>query len=168
MTPLIAIAAEVGAPIVKKILEQQLGGTQGDLAGRIVDAIAGQAGVAPDKLDALATSQPEVVGAAIQTVEEMSPDLIGLYADGLKGQFALLQSEQKEPVWVWGWRPGWMYLLGLFWLWNIILLHVANAIWRIALPPVPFNDLLGLTGIFMGLYMGGHTVKDVFAKWVRR
>lgn len=56
MTPLIAIAAEVGAPIVKKILEQKIGGANGDLAGAIVDAIAGQAGVAPDKLDALAAS----------------------------------------------------------------------------------------------------------------
>jgi hypothetical protein len=58
-----------------------------------------------------------------------------------------------------------MYLLGFFWTWNIVLLHVANAIWKVALPPVPFDQLLALTGIFMALYMGGHTLKDVASKW---
>lgn len=165
MAPLIAIAAEVGAPIVKRILERQLGAGGADLAGTVVDAIARQAGVDPGQLETLAAEKPDVVREAVKTVEEMSPELIGLYTEGLKGQFALLQAEQSDPVWMRAWRPGWMYLLGLFWTWNIIVLHVANAIWKIALPPVPFGDLVSLTGIFMGLYMGGHTVKDLATKW---
>lgn len=164
MTPLIAIAAEVGAPIVKKILEKKLGSADADLAGNVIDAIARQAGVSVTDLEGYASAHPDVVGEAVKAVEEMSPELIGLYSQGLKGQFELLQAEQSDPEWMRAWRPGWMYLLGVFWTWNIILLHVLNAIFKIALPPVPFGDLVTLTGIFMGLYMGGHTVKDVFAK----
>jgi hypothetical protein len=165
MVPLIAIAAEVGAPIVKKILERKIGGQNAELAGSVVDAIARQAGVAPDQLDQYAASNPDVVREAVRSVEEMSPELVSLYAEGLKGQFALLAAEQTEPLFMRAWRPGWMYLLGFFWVWNIVLLHAANAYWKIKLPPVPFQDLLGLTGLFMGLYMGGHTVKDVVGKW---
>lgn len=168
MTPLIAIAAEVGAPLVKKILERQLGAGQADLAGNVIDAIARQAGVAPSRIEELATAQPEVVREAVKAVEEMSPELIALYSEGLKGQFALLQAEQADPAWMRAWRPGWMYLLGIFWTWNIILLHIANARWKIALPPVPFDQLVTLTGIFMGLYMGGHTVKDIAARWASK
>jgi len=45
----------------------------------------------------------------------------------------------------------------------VVILHVANAIWRIALPPIDLGVLLSLTGIYTAFYMGGHTVKD----WVR-
>lgn len=165
---LIAIAAEVGAPIVKKILERKLGAGGADLVGNVVDAIAREAGVSPDEVEQIAASNPDVIREAIRTVEEMSPELIALYSEGLKGQFALMQADRADPLWTRAWRPGWMYLLGFFWLWNIVILHVANAIFRTALPPVPFGDLVSLTGIFMGLYMGGHTVKDLASKWVTK
>jgi hypothetical protein len=50
----------------------------------------------------------------------------------------------------------------------VMLLHVANAIWKIALPPMPWDQLIYFSGLYMGLYMGGHTVKDVVAKMVSR
>jgi hypothetical protein len=53
-----------------------------------------------------------------------------------------------------------MWLLAFLWMWNIVILHVANAIWKIALPPTDFTVLLGLTSVYMALYMGGHTLKD--------
>ena len=34
----------------------------------------------------------------------------------------------------------------------------------LALPPVPFEQLFQLTALFSGLYMGGHTAKDVAGK----
>lgn len=165
---LIAIAAEVGAPIVRKILERKLGTGGADLVGNVIDAIAREAGVSPDEVEGLAASNPDVIREAVKTVEDMSPELIALYSEGLKGQFALLEADREDPAWMRAWRPGWMYLLGFFWAWNIVFLHVANAIWKTALPPVPFNDLVSLTGIFMGLYMGGHTVKDLATKWTKK
>ena len=41
-----------------------------------------------------------------------------------------------------------------------MIVHVANAIWRIALPPTDFTVLVGMSSVYMALYMGGHTLKD--------
>jgi hypothetical protein len=58
-----------------------------------------------------------------------------------------------------------MYLIGLLWIWNVIVLHVLNASLKIALPPMPFEQLMQLSGLYFGLYMGGHTIKDMVGKW---
>ena len=50
--------------------------------------------------------------------------------------------------------------------WNAIILHVANAIWKIALPPMPCEHLMAISALYMTLYMGGHTIKDVAGKWI--
>ena len=166
MSPLIGLAVQLGLPSIEKILSRKVGGKNGQLATEIVQAIANRAGVSVDDLDSAAeANQPRVVDA-MRDVERMSPEMISLYTVGLEGQFALLQAEQAAGGWQSAWRPGWMYLLGFFWLWNIVALHVLNAIYKIALPPMPYDILMGLTGIYLSLYMGGHTVKDVAAKWV--
>ena len=164
-TALIGLAAQVGLPMLRKILEQNLGNAGGGLAADVIEAVAGRAGVAPGELDSMVANQPGVVIEAMREVERMAPEMIALYASGLEYQMAVLEAEKGEPLWARAWRPGWMYLLGLFWLWNIVALHVANAIWKTALPAAPWDILMSLTGIFMALYMGGHTLKDVAAKW---
>jgi hypothetical protein len=164
-TALIALAGQVGLPIIRRVLEERLGGAGGSLAADVIEAVAGRVGVAPEMLDAMAEDQPGLVIDAMREVERMAPEMVQLYASGLEYQMAVLAAEKGEPLWVRAWRPGWMYLLGAFWMWNIIILHIANARWKIALPPAPWDVLMSLTGVFMALYMGGHTLKDVAAKW---
>ncbi len=166
MSALATLAIQLGLPVIEKILSRKVGDKNGQLATEIIQAIANRAGVSIDDLDGAADAgQPRVIDA-MRDVERMSPEMISLYTVGLEGQFALLQAEQAAGGWQSAWRPGWMYLLGFFWLWNIVALHVLNAIYKIALPPMPYDILMGLTGIYLSLYMGGHTVKDVTAKWV--
>jgi hypothetical protein len=164
-TALLSLAGQVGLPILRRILEDKLGGAGGSLAADVIDAVAARAGVTPDQLDAYAEDSPGVVIEAMREVERMAPELVALYASGLEYQMAVLAAEKGEPLWVRAWRPGWMYLLGLFWLWNIVILHIANAIWKTALPVMPLEILMSLTGVFMALYMGGHTIKDIAQKW---
>ena len=163
---LIALAAKVGAPVVEKILTRHLGGTGGALAGEVIRTIADQAGVPPEALDNLATEHPEVVEQAIRDTEAVAPEIIALQTAELEGKLAIFESEKTEPVWVRAWRPLGMYGLGVLWFWNVIFLHVANAYWKIALPPMPFEHLMGISALYMSLYMGGHTIKDVAAKWI--
>lgn len=159
-----SLAIQIGAPVVGKILTDQLGG-HGGLAIDVLQAVAKAAGVPVEDLDALAVdNQPKAVDA-LREVERQSPELVALYAAGLEYQTAMLQAEQTEPLWQRAWRPAGMYLIGLLWLWTIVIVHVANAIWKIALPPAPFDVLIQLTGIYAGLYMGGHTIKDLAEKW---
>lgn len=168
MSALVALALQAGLPILEQVLSRKLGDRNGTLAMTVVRAIADRAGTTPAEIEALSETTPGRVIEAMQEVERMTPELVGLYAAGLQGQFALLQAEAGEPLWTRAWRPGGMYLVMFLWLWNIVILHVANAIWKTALPPAPFDALGWLTGIYFSLYMGGHTVKDVIGKWVSK
>ena len=162
---IVTLASQIGAPIIRDILSRKLGAQNGALAADVLERIAMRAGVPVEEVDAAPT---DTLKAAIQDVERESPELLALYAQGLEGQFALLQAEAADPAWMRAWRPGGMYLIGFLWLWNVVILHVSNAAWKIALPPVPFEQLIQLSALYFGLYMGGHTVKDVVAQWAAK
>jgi hypothetical protein len=51
-----------------------------------------------------------------------------------------------------------MWLIGFFWLWSLVVLPMLNGVFRLGVPLPPFDSLMALTGIYMALYMGGHTV----------
>ncbi len=160
---LTALALQIGVPIIGRVLTRRLGGANAQLATDVIGAVASRLGVTTDEAEALAASNPPRVVDALREVEAMAPEMIALHAAALEGQFALLMAEQRGPWWGWAWRPLMMWLLAFLWLWTVVILHVCNAVWRIALPPIDLGVLLSLTGIYMALYMGGHTVKD----WVR-
>lgn len=168
MSALATIALNAGLPIIEKILTRKLGDAGGQLATEVLGRIAQQAGVAPDALEDVAANDPGKVIDAMRAVNHMAPEVMAIYAAGLEGQFALLQAETAEGGWKSAWRPAGMYVLGFLWLWNVVLLHVANAVWKIALPVMPFAELFQVSGLYMGLYMGGHTVKDIASKWVAK
>ena len=63
------------------------------------------------------------------------------------------------------WRPGGMYLIGFLWLWNTVIINISNAALGTEFWPMEFERLIQLSGLYFGLYMGGHTVKDVISKW---
>lgn len=158
---LLAVATQIGAPLIRQVLTSRLGAQNAELATNVVEAVARRAGIGVGDLERLADDEPTRMVDAVRETEAMMPEMIALYAQGLEKQQALLQAEQKGPWWGWAWRPFMMWLLAFLWLWNIVILHVANAVWRIALPPTDFTSLLSLTGIYMALYMGGHTLKDL-------
>lgn len=165
--PLIAIATQIGVPMIRAALERRFG-PDGRLAAEVAASVARRAGVPVDGLDTLATDDPARVIDAMRQVEAETPELIRLYVAEAEAAAALARSEETDPVWMRAWRPGGMYLIGLLWLWNVVILHIANAIWKTALPPVPFEQLIQLSGLYFGLYMGGHTIKDLASKWVAR
>ncbi|TKD12911.1 hypothetical protein FBT96_20010 [Rhodobacter capsulatus] len=165
MSALVTLAGSAGLKIVEKIIANKLGDGAGQLAGDVLGAIAEQVGVPVDQLDQAAEDQPAAVTRALQTVEDRSPELIALYAAGLELQKAQLAADAAEPRWMRAWRPAGMYLLGLFWIWSVIIVHVINGAAGTALPPVPLDQLVQISGLYMGLYMGGHTIKDAMTKW---
>jgi hypothetical protein len=164
MSPLATIALHAGLPIVEKVLSRRLGDAKGQLATEVVRKIAEAAGVTPASLETMAEVEPGRVIDAMRSVEKASPEIMALYAADAQLQLAALAAEKGDPGWMRAWRPGWMYLLGFLWLWNLVILHIANAIWKIALPPQDIGTLLALTGLFLSLYMGGHTVLRALGK----
>lgn len=164
MSPLATIALNAGLPIVEKVLSRRLGDAKGQLATEVVRKIAEAAGVTPASLETMAEVEPGRVIDAMRSVEKASPEIMALYAADAQLQLVALAAEKGDPGWMRAWRPGWMYLLGFLWLWNLVILHIANAIWKIALPPQDIGTLLALTGLFLSLYMGGHTVLRALGK----
>ena len=165
MAPLIAIAVQAGLPSIASILQRKLGDAGGGLAADVLNTIASRAGAKVEDLEKMADENPGKVLDAMRQVEPMTPELIALYTKGLEHQFTLLQAEMAEGGWKAAWRPAGMWFVLFLWLWQVVLLHVANAVWKIALPPMPWDQLIYFSGLYMGLYMGGHTLKDMAAKW---
>lgn len=166
MSALLTLAVQVGLPVVTRVLERRMGPASAALADDVLRAVADRVGAAPEQLETVAAETPGKVIEALREVERVEvPGMIAVYLAEAEAARAARVAEEQEPLWVRAWRPLGMYLLGFFWLWNIVLLHVANAVWKIALPPVPFDTLVQISGLYMGLYMGGHTVKDLATKW---
>ena len=167
-TALIALATQIGAPIVRRILERKIGPKGAELTSEVLGEIGGRLGVLPGEVEDLASRDPERVLAVLPGVEAAAGERMAIYASEVAYQLEVLKAEQSDPAWMRAWRPGGMYLIGFLWLWNVVILHVSNAFWKIALPPIPFDNLMGLSALYFSLYMGGHTVKDVVNKWVAK
>ena len=163
----IALAAQIGAPLLRGILTRKIGQANSDLVTGVIGQIATRAGARPEDLAKMADENPGRVIDAIREVEAMAPEMIALYDAAQTRQIDLMRAEMAAggPLWSWAWRPAGMWGLGALWFWNLIVLHVANAIFKTALPPTDLGMLFQLTALYMGLYMGGHTVKDIAQKW---
>ncbi|WP_323780109.1 3TM-type holin [Thalassovita sp.] len=158
---LISLATSVGAPFVRDILSRKIGAGNTQLAEDVITAIAARAGVEPVNLDRLATTDPETVTDAILRTENIAPEMVATYNRELELQAALIEAEKNDPVWVRAWRPLGMYFTMFLWGWQIVILHVLNAIFKTALPPADWQAMTLWTTLYLSLYMGGHTVKSV-------
>lgn len=158
---LAGVAARVGAPIVKELLERHVGGAGAEIGGAIIDAIAGKAGVQPQELPSLPADRLE---EAVRSVEQETPELIAAWARQQELANELMRAEMdKGPAWSWSWRPLTMWLIGFLWAWSLVLVPALNAALASAIP-VYLAELTWLTTAYMALYMGGHTVKEIFGK----
>ncbi|KPF47059.1 3TM-type holin [Rhizobium sp. AAP43] len=164
---LIDVAAKVGAPMVKSILEKHVGGVAGSVGGAVIDAIAGQAGVSPQDLPKLPELQLE---AAIGAVEA-SPEIILAYTRGQELSNELMLAEMNsESRFGWMWRPAGMWLMLFLTAWFAFLRPVVNAaLWSAGTAiqieiGLDLATFLGIFTIYTGLYMGGHTVMKAVAK----
>ncbi len=161
MVPILAVilgaAAKVGAPVVKAIVEKHAGPLAGTLAGTVVEHVAERVGVEPEKLP---QADPKEVENAIRDVEFAAPEVIALWQAGLQGQFELLQADNAEGWWASAWRWGWMYLLAFLWSCAFLFFPIAKAL-GVVLDPIDSATLMTLTGWFISLYMGGHTIKEI-------
>ena len=160
------VATKVGAPIIKKLLTDTVGGTVGAIGGAVVDAITEKAGVqSPEALDQV---HPEVLEGAVLAVEQQ---LASASLEAQKtGNDLMLAEMQKDSAFGWMWRPAGMWLMLLCILWDVIGTPLLNALFIAAgsavqiRPLVSFPELVTVFTVYSGLYMGGHTAKQIFKR----
>lgn len=158
---LIGSAVRVGAPVVKRLIEENLGKTAGSVAETVIEAIAGEAGVAVSELPGLPAPQ---IDRAVRAVEAEIPELITAYVAQQREANRLMLAEMDQGGWwTWAWRPATMWIIAGLWIWSLVLVPLVNAIAGAAVP-LFLGELTFLTGIYLGLYMGGHTAKEIAAK----
>lgn len=166
LSAVIAAAKRVGAPLVKSLLEKHVGGAASDIGGQIIDAIAEKADVSPVELEDVAE---EDLDMAVASVEHEAPELVAEYVKSQQLAVDLMKAEMDkggDATWTWAWRPFWMWLLAALWLYGLVLRPLANAALGATIEGVDLPLLMTLTGMYLALYMGGHTVKDfVKEKW---
>ena len=124
-------------------------------------------GVPVDGLDEAVASKPEEVAGAIMDAEAQLPPLIDVLLADAKGATDLAVAEtSSEHVLAWAWRPAAMWGFGALWFWALVIVPTIQAVWNTVLAAPDLSILFQLNVVYMGLYMGGHTVKDFVAtRW---
>lgn len=158
---LAAIAAEVGAPVIRDYLSRKIGAGNAEIVTDIAGVVARRAGVPADALGSLVETDPGRIRDAIVDAEPEAAEMAAVYTAELEAKTRAFAVEDKGPFLAWAWRPLGMYVVFGLWIWNWVGLHVLNAIFKIALPPIPDASLVQVTALYLSLYMGGHTVKSV-------
>lgn len=155
---LISAAAQVGAPIVKGLLEKHVGPLAGSVAETVINSVAEKVG------GDVATADPAAIGAAVTAVEADTPDLLAQWVASQRAANDLQLAEMAKPGWTWAWRPFWMWLLAFLWTYALVLRPLANAGTGGSIEGIDLSTLMTLTAAYLGLYMGGHTAKSLFGK----
>ena len=159
---ILSSAIRTGSGVVKDIVSAQLGPTIGGLAGTVVDTIAESLGVNPVAIPSLPADQ---IDGAVVAAED-NPEILRLYVEQQRLTNDLLTAEmnKSESLWTWAWRPAWMWFLMLAWFYALLAAPIVSGMTGVAFEIPDLSVLVSLTITFLALYMGGHTVKDVWGK----
>lgn len=169
-----SILLGVGGELASRVIARKLGPELGGLADDVIGTLGEAFGVAPEPAkieEAIAAAPAAEAKKKVAEVEAQTAEMVLAQAKLQKEENDELRlinaqiNQDKDGGWFgWAWRPAGMWGLGVLWFWNIIVLHVINAIFKIALPQADLALLLQLSALYLTLYMGGHTVKDFAAK----
>ena len=146
------------------ILGGVLGGPAGGIAVTIGREVAARLGVStPEEVEAAIKTDPKAL-AELRAFQSENAEELALLMQEQEHMRDMLAREDKGPWWAWAWRPATMWLIGFLWFWSLIAVHLINGMTGLKLPVAPMEHLLAFTGLFLSLYMGGHTVKSVLEK----
>lgn len=168
-----------GGPALAGAIGAEFGDPAGRLATAALDALGRAFGVEPHpdaiskRIETVAAEDPDkALGAVTWAESQVAPRLLAeaqVWKESAAQQQAtneLLMAEQKEggPAAAWLWL--WQYVLIGFWTWSILLVPLGNALLRIAGQPAALvapdlTILMTLTGAYLALHMGGHTVLEL-------
>lgn len=157
---LIPILAEIGAPILKKILADKLPGAE-KVTGAVVDAIVKNTGIepTPEAIKEAYEKDPEKVGEHIRSVEaEFGPELL---AEAQKAA-DIYAREDAKGFFHHGWRPAMSWLVIFLWAWNAVFVNLINAAVGARLAAAPYDMLVAFSSLWLVVYGGGHTAKSIF------
>jgi hypothetical protein len=147
----------LGAPTIGAAL----GGPVGARVGGVLASILGVEATPQAVGDAVAANP-----GAVQSAEAApSADLVAWLSTHATMAASLAASETgRESFFAWGWRPAFSWLTAFLWAWNGVLRPVVVVLTGASLEAIPYDHLVGFSGLWLAIYGGGHTAKAIFGK----
>lgn len=176
-----AILLQLGGAALSKIIAKRFGPDMAEIANVALEALGEAFGVEP-KPEAIEKRIDEVrarpngdveAGNAVTWAEAKVSDRILAEAELWKQvnvqqeqAIELLKAQMEEGGLAGAWLWLWQYFLMFVWAWSLVLVHLVNAGARLlgGANPLPAPDLtilMTLTGAYLALHMGGHTVLEL-------
>jgi hypothetical protein len=164
ITTLAPILIRLGAPILGTILRTELGGTAGEASAQVIEALGRAFGVEP-KPNAIVSAieaDPEAQAKLIAVQNERSAEWLAYLTMATSQRNRMLEREEERPF-SRDWRPAMSWMLLVLWSWNSVVLPVFNA-FGANIVNIPWEHLLGFSGLWLAIYGGGHTIKSVLGR----
>ncbi len=179
------ILLDLGGKALATVIGKKFGPEMGDLTNLALEALGQSFGVEPkpDVIEkAIVAARDENAesarGAVAYAEATIAPQLLAqaeLQRAGNEQQKMtnelLLAKLDTGTDWRKDWLYAWQWFLLFVWFWTVVLVHVLNAVIRIVsgataesavnLPAPDLGVLVTLTGLYLGLHMGGHTVLEL-------
>ena len=181
MGALTQILVSLGGTALARVIGAKFGDDMGQLAGKALEALAEAFGVAPEpdavetRIREVAESEPDRAKGAVAYAEAKFAPELAAYAEVLKQAneqqrqtSEMLKAQQAEGGLAAAWLWLWQYFLMAAWAWTIFVAPVGNAVARAVaggaaaqLATIDPTVLMTLTGAYLALHMGGHTVLEL-------
>lgn len=153
MNDLIQAVTKAGGPLLGSVI----GGPVGTLAGAAIGALAEALGTpaTPEAVKAAIDTKPDAAAIVQQVEASKGPEFYALLTKEADAYAALISQEAERGWFYSAWRPAGMWLVLAMWPFAVVLAPIFKIV-------VPMSDLVAFTGLYLTLYMGGHTAKEWF------
>ncbi|WP_319771956.1 3TM-type holin [Breoghania sp.] len=159
---LVPILAEVGAPLLKRLVSQHTGGQLGEAGQAVIDALAARlsTSASPQAIKEAYSTDPETTANAIRAVEIERRDE---WADMLANVNATMREEGRATGLLQRiWRP--VFGLGYALCFVALALTLVRALWRGDVAAI--NALAAISGFLIAFYGMGASILGVYV-WQR-
>ncbi|WP_336800640.1 3TM-type holin [Kaistia sp. MMO-174] len=155
--------ARAGATTLGTIIGGPLGNAVGGVVGRAAAEVLGVEPTPEAVADQIARD-PDDAAARLNELETARADeWAALQAEGLKLMQQLAAQESSEGWLSWGWRPALSWLIAAIILQTFIIAPWMQALFTVNVA-VPYDNVIGISAIWLTIYGGGHTAKAIFGK----
>ncbi len=155
--------AKVGATTLGTIIGGPLGTAVGGVVG---ETIAQTLGVepTPEAVARQIEKDPDEASTRLNDLEaERAGEWAALEQAGLQLMSQLAAKETSESWISWGWRPALSWLIAAIILQSFIVGPWMQALFGLSVA-VPYDNVIGISAIWLTIYGGGHTAKAIFGK----
>jgi len=152
-------------PIIGLLLQYApdlIGVFAGEKAGQAIGKVADTAKVVFGTDDPAAVQRAITVDPKLaEAFAEQARQALAYMLQANQAQSALALAEAGKSFWHSGWRPALSWLLIFMWLWNVCVGWSVQVLSGIPVPIIPWEHLLGFSGLWLAIYGGGHTLKSI-------